>query len=308
MKKKTKRRIVIWGAAFLSAVAVTLLSGALISSARRPVMTSDTPDGAIEAMFGSFVVEDTVGDIIDMEKELKPDIDEVLDEIKARCGGEWSVYVTVPSTGDVLSINQKKLQAASVIKLFVLCAVYDEYDALCKDYPDLDVDELCESMITISSNEDADLLVLMLGRGDAAAGRAKVNDYCKRLGLKNTVMDRMMGDDNIYFDNYTTTEDTAKLLEMILNGDFKHSKDMLRFLQNQTRKMKIPAGVPKNITTANKTGELDDVQNDAAIIYAGRPYIICVMSDGINDYQPPMDAITDISTITYNYLAPKLVE
>ncbi len=313
MKKQTKKLLAVRGAACLTAVAVTLIGGNIISSLYEtktsvPTVRSETIDNAVEAMFGGFVVEDTVGDIIDMDAELKPDIDEIISNIQALCGGEWSVYISVPSTGDTLSINQKKMQAASVIKLFVLCTVYDEYDELCEAYPDIDVDALCESMITVSSNEDADQLVLMLGRGDAASGRAKVNNFCKKLGLNNTSMDRMMGDVILYSDNYTTTEDTAKLLEMILNGDFKHSKDMLRYLQNQTRKMKIPAGVPKNVTTANKTGELDDVENDAAIVFAGRPYIICVMSDGVNDFQPPIDAIADISTVTYNYLAPKIVE
>ena len=51
---------------------------------------------------------------------------------------------------------------------------------------------------------------------------------------------------------------------------------------------KIPAGVPEDVDTANKTGELFttnsegvsvDVQNDAAIIYAkDHPYILVVMT------------------------------
>lgn len=309
MKKKTKRRLVIWSLAALSACAVTMVTAAVVTAVSKPEKgVPETPDDAIEAMLGSYIVEDTLSDIIDMDSELKPDIDEIISDIKARCGGEWSVYISIPSTGDVLSIDQKKMQAASVIKLFIVGAVYDEYKDITEYYPDLDVEELIESTITISSNEDADLLVLMLGRGDAAAGREKVNSYCKKLGLTNTVMDRMMGDDNVYSDNYTTTEDTGKFLTMVLSGEFEHSKDMMRYLQAQTRKNKLPHGVPKNITTANKTGELDDVENDAAIIFAGHPYIICVMSDGVNDYQPPIDAISDISTVTYNYLAPKLVD
>ena len=50
------------------------------------------------------------------------------------------------------------------------------------------------------------------------------------------------------------------------------------------------------------------MQNDAAIIYAGRPYIICVMSDGINDY-PMFEAagyamgirVSDPSVVDVNY-------
>ena len=309
MKKKTKRKLVYGSIAVLGAVAVTMVSAAAVTAVKRTKTNApETADVAIEAQLGTFVVDQGPEDRdIDFEKELKPDIDEIIKDIKSRCGGEWSVYVYVPATEDTLSINQKKMQAASVIKLFVMGAVYEEYDALKKDYEWTDIDELIESMITISDNEAADQLVLMLGRGDAVSGRKKVNDYCKKLGLQNTSMDRMMGDDNILSDNYTSTEDTGIFLSKILKGELPESKMMLKYLQAQTRTTKIPEGLPNNVTTANKTGELDDVQNDAAIVFAGRPYIICVMSDGVGDYQPPIDAITDISKTTYNYLAPKLV-
>ena len=56
---------------------------------------------------------------------------------------------------------------------------------------------------------------------------------------------------------------------------------MLSLLKQQTRTSKIPAGVPYGIETANKTGELDYVQNDAAIVFAETPYILCVMSENV---------------------------
>ncbi len=242
---------------------------------------------------------------IDMQ-ELEDEINEIISETKAVTGGEWAVYVSVPSSGSTLSINSKKMQAASVIKLFIMAAVYDEYDDIAKRYPDDDIDELIDSMITVSDNESADILVRMLGNGNNAKGRKKVTDFCKANGLNNTTMDRMMQEDNDVSDNYTTTEDTGKFLEMLLDGEFKHSKEMLRTLENQSRVSKIPAGIPLNVTIANKTGELDDVQNDAAIVFAKRPYIICIMTDGISGYQEPIDAIVDISHKTYNYLIPKM--
>lgn len=244
--------------------------------------------------------EDALGVSLD---ELQPEIEDIIEDIKARAGGEWSVYVIVPKTGDTLSINQKKMQAASVIKLFVMGAVYDNYDEICENYPYDDIDSLIESMITISDNEATDLLVTMLGQGDGISGREVVNKFCKDNGCTNTVMDRMMGDDNVYSDNYTTTEDCAKILQKMYNGEFEHSKEMMHHIGNQTRVNKIPEGVPDNVRVANKTGELDDVQNDCAVVYTKYPYIICVMSDGVEDYQPPIDAIVDISSATYNYIS-----
>ena len=93
---------------------------------------------------------------------------------------------------------------------------------------------------------------------------------------------------------------------MVLQGELPHSKDMIKYLMAQDRRNKIPDGVPKNVKCANKTGELEDVENDAAIVFAAKPYILCVMADGVGDYQPPIDAISDISTVTYNYVAPKV--
>ena len=48
----------------------------------------------------------------------------------------------------------------------------------------------------------------------------------------------------------------------------------------QQRKNKIPAQLPEGVGTANKTGELDTVENDAAIIYdtaKGIDLVVCFM-------------------------------
>lgn len=79
---------------------------------------------------------------------------------------------------------------------------------------------------------------------------------------------------------------------------------MLSYLQAQTRKNKIPAGV-EGVKTANKTGELDAsylqlVENDAAIVYKeGCPYILVVMSQGISNSSTAVSNIVQISKIAY---------
>lgn len=57
-------------------------------------------------------------------------------------------------------------------------------------------------------------------------------------------------------------------------------------LKMQQRKNKIPAQMPDGVHTANKTGELDTVENDAAIIFdtaKGIDLVICFMSQDLND-------------------------
>ncbi len=313
MTKKTKLRIVIAVIAVLAAAAVTLslLAALYYNSAantgdQRNEASED--DGYIDAVVNTFSVETATDDesAVNLDKGLKPLLEKALNDASAQFDGQWSAYVYVPSEVQSISINERKMQAASVIKLFVMGKVYDEYDDITRKYGKDEIDSLLKSMITLSSNEDTDELIYMLGRGDPAAGRKKVTDYCKSLSLGNTSMGRMMLDDNTISDNYTSAKDSGEFLAMILGGELPHSKEMINLLKKQTRKNKIPDGVPSNVMTANKTGELEDVENDAAIVFAGKPYILCIMSDGVNDYQPPIDAIADMSTDVYNYLAPKL--
>ena len=312
IKNKNKGKIII-------AVTITclfLLSAAAVSAAvvsardkansaeeeNLPVETLDIVEVQPEAV-QYYVAEDQYN--IDMT-DLQTEIENIISNTQAVAGGDWSVYIYIPFTGDTLSMNQKKMQAASTIKLFIMGAVYENYDNLISKYDESNLNTLIKDMITISSNESADELVTMLGGGNNSKGRKIVTDYCKSLGLENTSMGRMMSDDNVVSDNYTTTEDTAKFLEMVLNGDLPHSKEMVRVMEKQERTSKIPAGIPKTVAFANKTGELEDVENDAAIIFSKYPYIICVMSDGVLDYQTPVDGITKISNTVYNYLIPKM--
>lgn len=306
-----KKNIAILSASVFAATAIFSCSVAIAIHAHSTpdelssqVSNSDFEKGEVEVNIADLVFE--VANAEENEPAfdaLQSDIESVISATKATVGGEWSVYVNVLKNDDTLSINQQPMQAASVIKLFVMGAVYDKYEELTSYYQYDDIDGLIESMITISDNEATDLLVAMLGRGDCVSGRKAVNDFCKNYGFTNTTMDRMMADDNIYSDNYTTAEDCSNFLKMVYNGEFEHSKDMLNYLKNQTRKNKIPEGVPSNVLVANKTGELDDVQNDAAIVFSKTPYILCVISDGVTDYQIPIDAVVDISEYTYDYIS-----
>ncbi len=73
-------------------------------------------------------------------------------------------------------------------------------------------------------------------------------------------------------------------------------------LRNQTRVAKIPAGLPENTPCANKTGELDHVQNDVAIITSPAcEYILCVMSQNVN-FSPGTENVRQISETVYRYL------
>ena len=86
--------------------------------------------------------------------------------------------------------------------------------------------------------------------------------------------------------------------------DLTYIKDMYRLLKMQTRKNKIPAQMPSDVKVANKTGELDNVENDAGIIYdtaKGIDLVVCFMSQDLNDTAAAQNTIAQDSRSIYGY-------
>lgn len=67
---------------------------------------------------------------------------------------------------------------------------------------------------------------------------------------------------------------------------------------------KDPGGCAEEVETANKTGELTDVENDAAIIWApGGTYILCVISNQLENAEMAREQIVSISAQIYQHYA-----
>ena len=86
------------------------------------------------------------------------------------------------------------------------------------------------------------------------------------------------------------------------NTDFTpHASDMFTLLCAQTRRHKIPAQLPDGVRTASKTGELDDVENDAAILYdTANDLIIVFMSEHLGDCEAAQGTIASLSRKIYD--------
>lgn len=222
---------------------------------------------------------------------------------RTAAGEKWNVYVKKMSDGSFAKVGEEQLKAASLIKLYIMGAVYGQYDQLAAQYGAAQMDTLLASMITVSDNDAANELTRMLGAGDEAAGREQVNEYCQQKGYAGSSMGRMLLADSSMGENYTTAADCAGFLFDIYQGRHPHADQMLALLKQQQRTGKIPAGVPEGTETANKTGELADVENDAAIIWAdGEPYILCVMADQLTDTQAARDKIVALSSEIYQQI------
>ena len=217
---------------------------------------------------------------------------------QSQVGGNWSAAYIDLVTGGSSEVNNSAMQSASLIKLFIMGAIYENYDVYATSEPNLD--SWLYSMITVSDNTAANNLVAVLGNGDTDAGRNLVTSYCQNHGYYNTSMGRLLLESNINGDNYTSTVDCARFLAAAYNGEMPHSADMMSLLSQQAVTTKIPAGVP--VRTANKTGELDSVQNDAAVVYADTPYVLCVMSENVPS-GAAISAIVELSSSVYGSVA-----
>ena len=106
--------------------------------------------------------------------------------------------------------------------------------------------------------------------------------------------------------NHTSVEDCGAILEKIYEGTCisqEASEEMLELLLGQQNVTKIPAGLPEGVEVANKTGETEESQHDAAIIFGEETdYILCVMSAEWSVSSQAVETIQTISQVVYEYL------
>ena len=222
-----------------------------------------------------------------------PRLEDLLTEKLSGLPGTWSVYVKNLSTGETVSIHDTPMVAASLIKLYVAGAYYATDPEASDAYRCGQVD----SMINVSSNDACNSLIDLLGMEE-------INEFIRSRGDVYSSLNRKMLEQNGK-ENYITARASGRILEQILAGSYVSPAASARLLQNlkdQTRTGKIPAGVPRGVPTANKTGELSNTENDAAILWSdGGTYILCVMSTGLSNTASARQSIVEISKLVYEY-------
>ena len=219
--------------------------------------------------------------------------------------GSWAVFISDLLNETEGSINDQTMQAASLIKLYIMGAIYENYDQIISQYGKDSVDSNLYSMITVSDNDAANTLTTYLGGGDSTAGRQAVDGFCQAHGYTKTHMGRMLLASNAQDDNYTSVGDCGHFLMEIYKEEestYAHATDMYNLLKAQTRQNKIPSQLPSGVKTANKTGELDNVENDAGIIYdAPNDLVIVFMSQNLSSAGSAQNTIGSLSRTIYDY-------
>lgn len=158
--------------------------------------------------------------------------------------------------------------------------------------------DLCDRMITRSSNLATKLLVEKLGVENI---RATV-DSLHADGMKVL---RGVEDGKAYregLNNTTTARALLVLLEAIAKGqavDPEASARMTEILERQTFHEGIPAGVPQGTRVAHKTGDITNIHHDAATVYGPRPFVLVVLTRGIPDGKQGSELIADVTRQLY---------
>ena len=223
--------------------------------------------------------------------------------------GSWSVYIGNLSTGQALIVGDQPMKSASVMKLFIMAAVYDRIDQGNLERTEETV-SLLRSMIIDSSNEAANRLLLKLGDGSYAEGVAAVNRFVQLHGYSSGTHEyNGFQDSSSYVDpshfNQIMAKDIGLLLSRIYYREFisrSVCNEIESMMLDQKTRYKIPKGLPEGVQVGNKTGEMDSVQNDAAVVY-GRDvdYVIVVLSMDVWDKDTACQDIQEISRIAYSF-------
>ena len=154
--------------------------------------------------------------------------------------------------------------------------------------------QLCEAMITVSSNLAANLLIEKLGVQDI---RRRVH----RLGADGMQVLRGVEDGKAFragLVNTTTARGLMVLLDKIGRGKAvgrEASREMVEILKRQRFNEAIPAGLPPGTPVAHKTGTITKVHHDAGIVYGPRPYVLVVLVRGIEKEKDSAALIAEIT-------------
>jgi beta-lactamase class A len=237
-------------------------------------------------------------------------------ELVAQLPGVTGIYARTLAAGPpLLNVRAgEPFAAASVIKLTIMVTAYRAFDAgsaspsdevtiraadLIGGSPSLAtaapgqkyrLDTLIRAMIQQSDNSASNTLITAFGFG-------AINAVIRRCGMTGTRLGRHFADYVPAWHvsaNVTTPRDIGTLLYGIEHGSreglntvaqFSSCRAMIDVLLGQEDKSKIPSGLPSGTPCANKTGEIDGVRNDAAIVdpYGDAPFILVVLTRALDD-------------------------
>jgi beta-lactamase class A len=210
--------------------------------------------------------------------------------------GKFSLDDRIPVKNDFISITDSSHYSIS--------ADSDSDQSLYKKIGQTEtIREMVRLMIDVSSNLAANILI-------ERVGAPRVMQLMQEVGANNIRVLRGVEDSKAYergLNNTTTAHDLLILLRRIAERravSRKASDEMIRVMLDQKFNEGIPAGLPSEARVAHKTGSITKINHDAAIVYLPnrRPYVLVVLTRGIEDEKRAHKLIADISRTVYESL------
>jgi len=166
--------------------------------------------------------------------------------------------------------------------------------------------ELVRLMIDVSSNLATNLLIERVTPG-------RVMETMRGIGARNIRVLRGVEDSKAFqkdLNNTTTARDLMLILRHIAQrrAVSRHaSEEMIGVMLDQKFNEGIPAGLPKGVRVAHKTGSITGINHDAAIVYppGRKPYVLVVLTRGLADEGKAQTLIKEISRNVYASLRQK---
>lgn len=271
------------------------------------------------------------GDTKDLMTELESRI--------AESGAEVSVAFADLDTLEKFFINPVEMHAASLMKVPVMIEVFrqaeqgkysldekiivtNEFKSIVDGSPysltvvddsdddiyeyigkEMSLQELVFRMITKSSNLATNVLIEWVGVEN-------IMDTLSKLGIQGMKVLRGVEDIKAYekgLNNRTDALSMLMTLELIAEGKAgtkEACQEMIEILSQQKYRSKIPAGIPADVKVANKTGSITQIDHDAAIVFPEglKPYVLVIMTRGIEKREDAEKLIADLSRIVYDHV------
>lgn len=168
--------------------------------------------------------------------------------------------------------------------------------------PVLSLRDYANVMVIESDNTATNVLISHLGMDAVTARMAKA-------GLAQTKLRRYMIDLDAAkrgLENVSTPADLARLLQMFYAGTGltpAGQAEALRILK-KPKDSPIRRAVPSGTDVASKTGSLEGVRADTAIVYAkNRPFVFVGLTTLLGDEEAGDRAIEELAKIAYSYFA-----
>jgi beta-lactamase class A len=252
-------------------------------------------------------------------------LEALVHEVDQNLDGVLGVYILDLTTGHSLALHADEVfPQASTIKLTVLADLYYQSqkggpvkltDVYTVQKSDLVPDSYIMGSITpgVTRLTNRDLAVIMVAVSDNSAanvlidhvGMDNVNALMDSLGLKHTRLQRKMMDLKAAAEgreNLSTPHEMATLLADIYQGKLLNKSladDLFQVLSTGKRDSALRNALPEDARSANKSGELEGVRNDCGVVYAARPFAMCVMTTYLHHEKDGEAAIARIAAAAF---------